>query len=177
MAHVLIIGDSQAGNPGADAKAILEAQGHVVTQIHNDGKSPVAYVNTPALWAQYTSEAAGKDVVVILFGHNSNAGAATRNALIRMRDGVRPPVLMSGPPMYPHADDQVIGAALHDQNQRIFGARYIDAWPSTPVDLARDAPGWHLTRASAQGWGRAIADAVQRFLAGGGGGGTALGPR
>lgn len=168
MPTALLIGDSQAGNPGAAAKAALEARGFTVTQVHNDGKSPPAYVNTPALMSQFTSAAAGKDIVVLLFGHNSNAGAATRNALIRMRDSVRAPVLMTGPPMYPNAPDQVIGAALRDQNQRIFGERYIDAWPSTPVTLPRDAPGWHLTRAAAQGWGQAIADAVTRALAPGG---------
>ena len=139
-----------------------------MTVIHNDGKSPPAYVNTPALWAQYTAAAAGKDIVVLLFGHNSNAGSATRNALLRMKTGVRAPVLMSGPPQYPNAPDQVIGTALRDQNARIFGDRYIDAWPSTPPNLPRDAPGWHLTRAAAQGWGQAIADATVRALAPGG---------
>jgi hypothetical protein len=168
MANILLIGDSQAGNPGAAAKRALEARGHTVTQVHNDGKSPVAYVNTPALWSQYTSLAAGKDLVVLIFGHNSPAGAATRNALLRMKTSVSAPVMMSGPPMYPNAPDQVMGQALHDQNQRIFGDRYIDAWPSTPVTLPRDAPGWHLTPSAAQGWGQAIADAATRALAPGG---------
>lgn len=173
MPSALIIGDSQAGNPGAAAKAALEARGYTVTQIHNDGKSPIAYVNTPDLWNQYIQNAAGKDIVVLIFGHNSQAGAATRNALIRMRDGVRPPVLMTGPPMYPNAPDQQQGSALRDQNSRLFGARYIDAWPSTPATLPRDAPGWHLTRAAAQGWGQAIANAVVAARAPGG---SASGP-
>jgi hypothetical protein len=168
MPNALIVGDSQAGNPGAAAKAALEARGFTVVQIHNDGKSPIAYVNTPELMNQYVGAAAGKDIVVLIFGHNSNAGSATRNALIRMRDAVRAPVMMSGPPMYPNASDQAIGTALRDQNMRIFGDRYIDAWPSTPVTLPRDTPGWHLTRAAAQGWGQAIADAVVRALAPGG---------
>jgi hypothetical protein len=165
MAQILLIGDSQAGNPGAAAKRILEAAGHTVTQVHNDGKSPVAYVNTPSLWSQYTSLAAAADLVVLIFGHNSPAGAATRNALVRMKNGVRPPVFMSGPPMYPNADDQQQGTALRTQNMGIFGTRYIDAWPSTPVTLPRDAPGWHLTPTAAQGWGQAIADAATYALA------------
>lgn len=165
MANILLIGDSQAGNPGAAAKRFLEAAGHTVTQVHNDGKSPIAYVNTPDLWNQYTSLAAHADLIVLIFGHNSQAGTATRNALLRMKNGVRPPVFMSGPPMYPNADDQVQGTALRTQNMGIFGARYIDAWPSTPVTLPRDAPGWHLTLAAAQGWGQAIANAVQQAIA------------
>lgn len=173
MANILIIGDSQAGNPGAAAKRILEAAGHTVTQVHNDGKSPIAYVNTPDLWTQYTTLASHADLVVLIFGHNSLAGAATRNALIRMKNGVRPPVFMSGPPMYPPTStptstgqsSQDAGAALRTQNMGIFGGRYIDAWPSTPVTLPRDAAGWHLTPTSAQGWGQAIANAVTTALA------------
>jgi len=176
MPAVLLLGDSQAGNPGAAAKQALEAQGYSVTQVHNDGQSPVAYVNTPSLWSQYTGLAAGKDIIVLIFGHNSPAGTATSNALIRMRDGVQPPVLMTGPPMYPSTANptssgqpsQTVGAALRDQNAGIFGSRYIDAWPSTPVDLARDAAGWHLTPASAQGWGQTIAAAVIKARAFGG---------
>jgi len=166
--NILIIGDSQAGNPGAAAKRELEAMGHHVTQIHNDGKSPIAYVTTPALLNQYTSLARQADRVLLIFGHNSSAGAATRNALLRMKNGVRPPVWMSGPPQYPNADDQEIGAALRTQNQQVFGARYIDAWPSTPPSLPRDAPGWHLTLAAAQGWGRAMAQAVAAPMPGSG---------
>lgn len=173
MASVLLIGDSQAGNPGAAAKRILEAAGHQVTQVHNDGKSPIAYVNTLDLWNQYTSLAANADIVVLIFGHNSLAGTATRNALTRMKNGVRPPVYMSGPPMYPPTANptstgqpsQDAGAALRTQNMGIFGNRYIDAWPSTPVTLPRDAAGWHLTPTSAQGWGQAIADAVMQAIA------------
>lgn len=158
--RILIIGDSQAGNPGAAAKRALESMGHQATQVHNDGKSPIAYVNTPALWSQYTTLARSADVILLIFGHNSQAGSATRNALLRMKNSVRPPVWMSGPPQYPNADDQAIGAALRTQNQQIFGARYIDAWPYTPPSLPRDAPGWHLTPTAAQDWGTAMAHAV-----------------
>jgi len=201
MANVLIIGDSQAGNPGAAAAAALEAAGHTVTRIHHDGQSPVRYEtagaqpNAPGdsvspyddLRSQYKALAAGKDVVVLIFGHNSPAGTATRNALIQMKSDVHAPVLMSGPPLYPPTArptsggqaSRVVGDALRAQNQRIFTTRYIDAYPSTPADLPRDANGWHFTPGSAQGWGQAIAEAVGRFLAGapaGGGGGTTLGP-
>jgi hypothetical protein len=158
--NILIIGDSQAGNPGAAAKRELEALGWRVTQVHNDGKSPIAYVNTPDLWNQYTTLAQQADVVLLIFGHNSQAGSATRNALLRMKNRVRPPVWMSGPPQYPNASDQAIGAALRTQNQQVFGARYIDAWPSTPPSLPRDAPGWHLTPAASQAWGLAMAQAI-----------------
>lgn len=168
MAKVLVIGDSQAGNPGAAAKRVLDAHGHDVVQVHNDGQSPIVYARAGGdLWNQYTGLAADRDIVLLIFGHNSQAGAATRNALIRMRDGVRAPVFMSGPPQYPNADDQAIGAALRTQNQGVFGDRYIDAWPSTPPSLPRDRPGWHLTAAAAQGWGAAMAAALERALVSG----------
>ncbi len=169
MSRILVLGDSQAGNPGAAAKRALEAIGHTVVQVHNDGQSPNAYVNTPALWNQYTSLAQNADIVLLIFGHNSPAGTRTRDALTRMKQGVRPPVWMSGPPLYPHADDQQAGAALRTQNQAIFGSRYIDAWPFTPVNLPRDAAGWHLTPTAAQGWGTGMAQAIQRGGSGGAG--------
>lgn len=165
---VLIIGDSQAGSPGAAAQAALRAAGHTVTRVHNDGKSPVAYVNTPALWSQYTTLAAQADLVVLIFGSNSPAGNATRNALERMRTAVRAPVLMSGPPQYPRPENQQVGTALRTQNSALFGERYIDAWPHTPPTLTRDAAGLHLSASAAQGWGQAIAAAATAAMAPGG---------
>lgn len=170
MARILIIGDSQAGNPGAAAKAALEALGHQVTQVHNDGQGAVAYVRSADLWNQYTQNAARSDLVLLVFGHNDSAGTASRTALQRMRTGVHPPVWMSGPPLYPPTSRSTssgqpspeVGAALRTQNQQIFGSRYIDAWPYTPASLPRDAAGWHLTLSSAQAWGDAMAQAVNR---------------
>jgi len=182
VANILIIGDSQAGNPGAAAKAALVALGHTVTQIHNDGDSPVTYVNTPSLWNQYTSLAAQNDLVLLIFGHNSPAGTATSNALVQMRDSVHAPVYMSGPPQYPPdasptssgQPSQQVGDALRTQNQAIFGANYIDAYPSTPTSLPRDSLGWHLTPTSAQGWGQAMATVMDQAARGGAGMGVAI---
>lgn len=199
MANILIIGDSQAGNPGAAAKRELEARSHSVVLIHHDGQSPIRFVAAGAqpgapgdslgsdrdMWSQYTRLARSADVILLIFGHNAPAGTRTRAALDKMRRDVVPPVLMSGPPQYPVVRDKAIGDALLAQNQTLFGARYIDAYPSTPVSLPRDRTQWHLTPESAQPWGQAMADAVERFLAApsaapapssGGGGGTALGP-
>jgi hypothetical protein len=170
--RVLIIGDSQAGNPGAAAKRALEALGHTVVQVHNDGQGPRAYVSTSTLWQQYVALARDADVVVLLFGHNDQASAALQAALVRMRDGVSPPVWMSGPPQYPAPTDQAQGALIRAVAQSVFGARYIDAWPTTPVSLPRDAAGWHLTPAAAGPWGNAIANAVAgNAVAGSGGAG------
>jgi hypothetical protein len=185
--NVLIIGDSQAGNPGAAAKRELEARGHTVTHIYHSGQSPAVYANkSGALWPEYARNAAGKDVVLLIFGHNPARSLET--SLTTLKRDVHPPVLLSGPPMYTTADDQAEGAAIRDINMRVFpGNRFIDAWPSTPVSIPRASPGNpHFTLAGAAGWGRAMADGVEQFLAspgaaaaapgGGGGGGTALGP-
>lgn len=183
MANVLIIGDSQAGNPGAAAKRELQARGHTVTHIYHSGQSPSVYANkSGALWAEYSRNARGKDVVLLIFGHNPARNLEA--ALTTLKRDVAPPVLLSGPPMYTTPDDQAEGAAIRDINMRVFpGNRFIDAWPSTPVSIPRASPGNpHFTLAGATPWGRAMADGVERFLAGappiaGGGGGSSLGPR
>lgn len=182
MANVLIIGDSQAGNPGAAAKRELQARGHTVTHIYHSGQSPSMYANkSGALWAEYSRNARGKDVVLLIFGHNPARNLEA--ALTTLKRDVAPPVLLSGPPMYTTPDDQEEGAAIRDINMRVFpGNRFIDAWPSTPISIPRASPGNpHFTLAGATPWGRAMADGVERFLAApttaGGGGGTSLGPR
>jgi len=187
MAKVLIWGDSQAGTPGNAAKRALVAAGHSVTVVHNDSKSPIVQTRAP-YWDQYTQAARGADVVLLIFGHNSLATPATEAALRKMKMDVAPPVLMSGPPQYPTARDHAEGDALRSMNARIFGDRYIDAYPVTPLSLPRASPtNPHFTPTGAAPWGSAMATAVQRFLAGapptsiapvtgGGGGGAALGP-
>ena len=160
--RILIIGDSQAGNPGAAAKRELEALGHTATQVHNDGQGPVSYVNDVALWSQYATLANQADIVVLFFGHNDRASARLEAALTRLRNGVHPPVWMTGPPQYPHEVDQTQGAAIRTIAQNVFGPRYIDAWPFTSTSLPRDAAGWHLTPSAAVPWGQAVAHAVAR---------------
>lgn len=168
MSNVLIYGDSQAGTPGNAAAAALRAAGHRVTVIHNDGKSPIVQARDP-YWSQYVQAARSADVVLLIFGHNSLATQQTKTALERMRNGVRAPVLMSGPPMYAVPEDRAEGDALRTMNAQVFGARYIDAYPHTTLNLARVSPtNPHFTAAGAAPWGNAMAAAVQRFLAGGG---------
>lgn len=183
MAKILIIGDSQAGNPGAAAERELRARGHTVTRIFHSGQSPRVYANkTGALWSEYARNAAGKDVILLIFGHNPAANLET--SLATLKQDVRPPVLLSGPPIYTTPEDQAEGAAIRDINMRVFpGIRFIDAWPSTPASIPRASPGNpHFTPSGAAGWGRAMADGVERFLSGsgavtaGGGGGSSLGP-
>lgn len=185
MANILVIGDSQAGIPGAAAKRELQARGHTVTHIYHEGQSPGVYANkSGALWAEYARNARGKDVILLVFGGNPSRNLEA--ALRTLKEDVHPPVLLSGPPMYTVAADQASGAQIRNINMRVFtGDRFIDAWPSTPVSIPRASPGnRHFSATGAAGWGRAMADGVERFLASsppapntGGGGGTALGPR
>lgn len=168
--RILLIGDSQAGNPGAAAKRELESLGHTVTQVHHDGKGPRSYVSDAALWTEYTTLARQHDLVVLFFGHNDLASARLEAALSRMKNGVRPPVWMTGPPQYPNAADQAQGAAIRAIGQNIFAGRYVDAWPFTSTTLPRDPAGFHLTREAATPWGVGVAHAVTRSSGGGGAG-------
>lgn len=192
MARILIWGDSQAGTPGNAAKRELVAAGHTVSLVHNDGKSPIVQARDP-YWSQYAAASRNADVILLIFGHNSLATSATEAALVKFKQNVRPPVLMSGPPQYPTPEDHQEGDALRAMNARIFGTRYIDAYPSTPLTLPRVSPtNPHFTPTGTAPWGHAMAEAVLRFLAdptvsppvpsggtssGGGGGGSSLGPR
>lgn len=194
MAKILIVGDSQAqGTPGSYAQRKFEAGGHEVRRISQHGCGPIdwssdevsAGCRTPGLWSRYTGTVASfrPDIIVLIFGSN-DFGSRLDDGLLKMKNQVRPPVWMSGPPMYPAEDRQRLGTSIRAINQRVFGSRWIDAWPHTPLSLPRDALQAHLPGEAGRPWGEAIADAVMRGMAApgggansGGGGGTSLGPR
>lgn len=192
MAKILIVGDSQAqGTPGLYAQQKFEAGGHTVRRISQqscgaiDWSSNVASAGcrTPGLWDRYTAAVASfrPDVVVLIFGSN-DTGSRLDDALLKMKNRVRPQVWMSGPPMYPLEPRQRSGLEIKATNQQVFGDRFIDAYPFTPLSIPRDSLNAHLPGEGGRPWGEAIADTVMRGIAGGsttsgGGGGTALGPR
>jgi hypothetical protein len=211
MAKILIVGDSQAqGTPGYYAQRKFEAAGHTVRRISQQSCGPVDWSSnevsrgcqTAGLWSRYTGTVSSfrPDIIVLIFGSN-DSGPQLDDGLIKMRDRVQPPVWMSGPPMYPAESRQRLGASIRAINQRVFGARWIDAWPHTPVSLPRDHPeeivrSAHLVGEAGRPWGEAIAEAVMRGTAtpsggggsgggggggggsrSGGGGGSSLGPR
>lgn len=160
--RALIVGDSQAqGTPGRYAETKLRSAGWQTMRIGNPGKGPIDYVSTPELWAAYTgaARAFNPDVVVLIFGSN-DFGPRLRPALERMKSAVRPPVWLSGPPLYPEASRQRLGETIRQANQEVFGGRWIDAWPFTPLDLPRDHLQAHLPGEAGKPWGEAIADAL-----------------
>lgn len=174
MPKALIVGDSQAqGTPGRYAEQKLRAAGYQTMRISNPGKGAIDYVNTPALWQAYTDAARSfnPDVVVLIFGSN-DFGSRLEPALERMKNAVRAPVWMSGPPLYPEAGRQRLGEQIREANRAVFGSRWIDAWPHTPLSLPRDHLQAHLPGESGRPWGEAIAAAVMS-----GGGGVSLGPQ
>jgi hypothetical protein len=187
MAKILIVGDSQAqGTPGSYAQRKFEAAGHTVQRISQPSCGPIdwssdevsAGCRTPGLWSRYTNAVRTfrPDAVLLIYGSN-DFGSRLQGALTQMKNRVAPPVYMSGPPMYPEADRQRLGEQIREANRTVFGARWIDAWPHTPLSLPRDALQAHFPGEAGRPWGEAMADAVMRGMAGGGGGGTALGPR
>ena len=167
MAQILIVGDSQAqGTPGQYAEQKLRAAGNTVRRISHHGKGAIDYVNTPALWSEYTSavQSFAPDAVVLIFGSN-DFGSRLDDALLRMKSAVRPPVWLSGPPLYPEAERQRLGTTIRATNQQVFGTRWIDAWPHTPLSLPRDSLQAHLPGTAGRPWGEAIADRVMRDMA------------
>lgn len=166
MAKVLIFGDSQAGTPGAAAESKLRAAGHQVQRITNPGKGPYDYTRFPSLWEQYTGavRAFQPDIVVGFFGSNDEPNENLANAVARIKQAVRPKVLLTGPPQYPAAASQQRGAAIREIYAQSTGGDFIDAYPFTDPSLPRTPDGLHLPAASAAPWGHAVADEVQRRL-------------
>lgn len=196
MAKILIVGDSQAqGNgPGLYAQRKFEAAGHTVQRISQHGCGPIDWstdeIDDPVgrgcqvagLWSRYmlAVNSFQPDAIVLIFGSN-DFGSRLQGALTQMKNRVRPPVYMSGPPLYPAADRHRLGETIKAANRAVFGPRWIDAYPFTPLSIPRDALQAHFPGEGGRPWGEAIAEAVMRGMAGGaasggGGGGTALGP-
>lgn len=190
MARFLIVGDSQAqGTPGLYAQRKLEAMGHTVRRISQQSCGAVDWssddvsrgCNTAGLWSRYVSAVNSfrPDVIVLIFGSN-DTGSLLDDALLKMKNRVRPPVWMSGPPLYPLAPRQAVGLGIKAANQQVFGSKFIDAYPFTPLSIPRDSLNAHLPGEGGRPWGEAIASAVLRGMTGaadaGGGGDVALGP-
>lgn len=166
MSKFLIVGDSQAqGTPGQFAERKLQAAGHTTRRIANAGKGAIDYVNTPALWSAYTSAVSSfrPDGIILIFGSN-DFGSRLDDALLRMKNSVTPPVWMSGPPLYPETERQRRGESIRTINQQVFGPRWIDAWPHTPLTLPRDSLQAHLPGEAGRPWGEAIAERVMRDM-------------
>lgn len=168
--RILIVGDSQAqGSPGRFAQERLEAAGHAVHRIHQHGCGPVDWSGNPSrncteygLSDRYRSALASfnPDQVVLIFGSN-DFGQSLPGGLQRMKAaaGSRP-VWLSGPPRYPEPSRQLLGEGIRVANRNAFGSRWIDAYPTTPLSLPRDALRAHLPGEAGRPWGEAIADAI-----------------
>ena len=166
----LIVGDSQAqGTPGRFAQERLEAAGHTMQRIHQHGCGAVDWSGSPSrncqeynLWDRYRSALASfnPDQVILIFGSN-DFGPSLPGGLRRMKSaaGSRP-VWISGPPRYPDTSRQLLGEGIRAANRSVFGDRWIDAYPSTPLSLPRDSLRAHLPGEAGRPWGEAIASAV-----------------
>jgi hypothetical protein len=172
MSRVLIVGDSQSGAPGSVAQRKLQTLGHIVQKVENDGRGPYDYVRMPDLWAQYTGAIAAfhPDIILLIFGHNDAPNQNLRDALVRMKQNVRPKVVLSGPPQYADPTAQAHGAQVKAIYSSVFGSDFLDAYPFTSTTLPHAAPtaafpiNPHFTLAGAEPWGTAMADEVHRRL-------------
>jgi len=159
MSKILIVGDSQSVNPGKVAARELKTLGHTVRSVSNVGMGPYDYVRLPNLWAQYLDAVRDfkPDLIVLIFGTNDAPSSHLDSALARLKSGVKPKVILTGPPQYPDADRQTNSEKVRSHYQAAFGADYLDSYPYTDVSLPRDALGLHFTAKAASGWGVAIA--------------------
>jgi hypothetical protein len=178
MSKILIVGDSQAqGTPGLYAQRKFEAAGHTVRRIAQQSCGAIDWSSNevspdgrgcrmPGLWDRYTSTVASfqPDLIVLIFGSN-DMGSRLDDALLKLKSRVRPPVWMSGPPLYPLEPRQRDGLAIKATNQQVFGPRFIDAYPFTPLSIPRDHLNAHLPGEGGRPWGEAIAEAVMRGMA------------
>jgi lysophospholipase L1-like esterase len=167
MASIVICGDSQSVYPGKIAAKVLEAAGHTVVRVSNEGKGPDDYVRTPALWSVYIGAVrdANPDLIVLLFGTNDPRNARLRAALTKFKNDVAPKVILSGPPLYPRPEHQAKGLEIKTMYDEVFGEDYFDAYPFTPLSIERDSHGLHFSFEGARMWGEAIAAEVVRRLA------------
>lgn len=178
MARILLVGDSQAqGTPGSYAQRKFEAAGHTVRREAQPSCGPIdwssdevsAGCRTPGLWSRYTGAVRtfAPDVIVLIYGSN-DFGSRLAPALTQMKNRVAPPVYMSGPPMYPDPERQRLGEQIRTTNRTVFGDRWIDAYPHTPLSLPRDSLQAHFPGEAGRPWGEAIATAVMASMAAGG---------
>jgi len=169
---ILIVGDSQAqGSPGLYAERKFQALGHTVRRISQQTCGPIDWTSdsahrgcaTSGLWSRYQDalRSFAPDVVVLIYGSN-DSGPGLDDALSRMKNATSAPVWMSGPPQYPVAERQALGERIKAVNQRVFGSRWIDAYPHTPLSIPRDSLNAHLPGEGGRPWGEAIAESVLR---------------
>lgn len=163
---VVLIGDSQSVNPGRVAEKKLEALGYRTSRLSNTGKGPYDYVRLPNLWRGYleTIRIQNPTLIVLIFGTNDAPNDLLRDALKKLKNSVRPKVVLTGPPLYPGAEHQANGLKVQAIYREAFGDDFLDAYPYTPLSIPRDKLGLHFTLRGAETWGAAIADEVVKRL-------------
>jgi hypothetical protein len=157
-ARVLIVGDSQAAGPvGFQLAADLQASGAEVHRIGHSGHG--AYDWAEMHWNEYLAalQTFKPTDVLMVFGANDPANAQLEAAFQKFKNATRARLWYAGPPQYPTVPDrQARGANIRALAQRVFGWKYLDAWPYTGRDVARAADGVHFTTAGARVWAAGI---------------------
>jgi len=164
MTSIFLAGDSQSVNPGGAAERALRGFGYATSRVSNIGMGPYDYVRISDLWRQYTNGVAKAKpaLIVLIFGTNDAPNQHLEDALAKLKNSVKPKVILSGPPQYPNAEHQVLGASIKAVYAKVFGVDYFDSYPFTDPSLPRAADGLHLTVSGATPWGNAIAAEVVR---------------
>jgi hypothetical protein len=153
--RILIIGDSQAGAPGAALEALLNGLGASVKRIFREGQGPADWSRSH--WSIYASalDSFRPTDVILIFGSNDPPNEALQLAMERFWQS-HARVWYAGPPRYQDEALQRRGAAVRTMARRVFGARYLDAWPFTGPAVPRAPDGVHFGRAGAQAWARGM---------------------
>lgn len=153
--RVLIVGDSQAaGAPGRALEDDLRRRGYDTRRIGHSGHG--AYDWTRLHWSEYRGalQLFRPNGVIMVFGSNDAASPSLERAM-RMFIAESPvPVWYTGPPRYDRRPDvQAKGARIRDLAKRVFGRRYVDAWPVTGPEAGRSPDGLHFTSSGGRPWG------------------------
>lgn len=167
MAKILIVGDSQSVNPGKAAERKLKLLGHETKRVSNTGMGPYDYVRIPDLWNQYTSAVLSfhPDLIVLVFGSNDPPNKNLRDALRKIKNSVKPKVILTGPPRYADPTHQANGEQIRVAYAAVFATDYFDSYPYTSPSLSRAPDGLHFTLTGAVPWGEAIANEAARRVA------------
>jgi hypothetical protein len=154
--RILILGDSQAaGPPGQILEGLLEGLGHTVMRIGMSGQGALDWRRSH--WGRYKDALASfrPDDVILVFGTNNRASAELELAMKAFSDSA-PKVWYAGPPQYAEPSRQAIGSDVRLLAKRVFGWRYLDAWPYTGPAVPRRPDGVHFNPDGGRIWALGI---------------------
>jgi hypothetical protein len=131
---------------------VLRANGVATNRIGYESHGP--YVWTQQHWPEYQQALRSFQPTDVIMIFGTNEGASSRlDAALRQFKSSAARVWYSGPPRYDRVPEQQgISAEVRQLAARVFGNRYLDAWPYTGTAAQRTPDGLHFTIDGAASW-------------------------